>query len=98
MTHTHKIKNGVRIELTQEEITTFNNQDNEANNKAFDKALNILRLHRNNLLKETDHLALSDNTLSTDMATYRTNLRNLTNGLNTVEDVNSVTWPTKPGA
>ena len=62
----------------------------------FDMAMEDLRFKRNRLLAETDYLALSDNTLSTDMATYRTNLRNLTNGLSTVEDVNNVTWPTKP--
>ena len=62
----------------------------------FDMAMEDLRFKRNRLLAETDYLALSDNTLTTDMATYRTNLRNLTNGLSTVEDVNNVTWPTKP--
>ena len=53
---------------------------------------------RNAKLAETDYLALSDQTLSADMNTYRQNLRDITNGLTTVEDVNSVTWPTKPGA
>ena len=64
----------------------------------FDMAMEDLRLTRNNLLKETDHYALSDQTLSDDMRTYRQSLRDITNNLNTVEDVNSVTWPTKPGA
>ena len=63
----------------------------------FDMAMEDLRLTRNNLLKDTDHLALSDQTLSDDMRTYRQSLRDITNGLTTVEDVNSVTWPTKPG-
>ena len=64
----------------------------------FDMAMADLRAKRNNLLKDTDHLALSDQTLSTEMTTYRQSLRDITNGLTTVEDVNSVTWPTKPGA
>jgi len=34
--------------------------------------------------------------MSEDMNTYRQNLRDLTNGLSTVEDVNNITWPTKP--
>ena len=55
-----------------------------------------LRTKRDNLLKETDYLALSDQTLSSAMTTYRTNLRNITNGLTTVDNVNNVTWPTKP--
>jgi hypothetical protein len=64
----------------------------------FDIAMENLRLTRNKLLQDTDHYALSDQTLSDDMRTYRQSLRNITNGLTTVEDVNSVTWPTKPGA
>jgi len=64
----------------------------------FDMAMENLRTKRNKLLSDTDHYALSDQTLSDDMRTYRQSLRNITNGLTTVEDVNSVTWPTKPGA
>jgi len=64
----------------------------------FDMAMEDLRAKRNKLLTDTDHYALSDQTLSDDMRTYRQSLRDITNNLNTVEDVNSVTWPTKPGA
>ena len=64
----------------------------------FDMAMEDLRDERNRLLQETDFHALSDNTMSADMTTYRQSLRDITNGLTTVEDVNSVTWPTKPGA
>ena len=64
----------------------------------FDMAMADLRLTRNKLLEDTDHYALSDQTLSDDMRTYRQSLRDITNSLTTVEDVNSVTWPTKPGA
>jgi len=63
----------------------------------FDMAMEDLRAKRNRLLADTDHYALSDQTLSDDMRTYRQSLRDITNGLTTVEDVNSVTWPTKPG-
>jgi hypothetical protein len=59
-------------------------------------ALENLRRKRNKLLAETDYLALSDNTLSANMSTYRQALRDITNGLTTVEQVNNVTWPTKP--
>ena len=64
----------------------------------FDIAMEDLRAKRNNLLAETDHLALSDNTLSSDMTTYRQSLRDITNGLTTKAEVEAVTWPTKPGA
>ena len=62
----------------------------------FDMAMKDLRAKRNNLLKETDHYALSDQTLSDDMRTYRQSLRDLTDGLTTKAEVDAVTWPTKP--
>jgi hypothetical protein len=34
--------------------------------------------------------------MSDDMKTYRQDLRDLPSGLTTVEEVNNVTWPTKP--
>ena len=65
---------------------------------AFDTAMEDLRTKRDNLLKDTDHLALSDQTLSTEMTTYRQSLRDITNGLTTKAQVDAVTFPTKPGA
>ena len=62
----------------------------------LDMALEELRTKRNKLLAETDYLALSDLTMSDDMKTYRQDLRDLTNGLDTAEKVNAVTFPTKP--
>tara|TARA_B100000497_G_scaffold102019_1_gene116270 strand:- start:105 stop:434 length:330 start_codon:yes stop_codon:yes gene_type:complete len=62
----------------------------------LDMALEDLRRKRNKLLAETDYLALSDVTMSSEMETYRQSLRDLTNGLDTVEKVNAVTFPTKP--
>jgi hypothetical protein len=55
----------------------------------------ILRAKRNQLLAETDYLALSDVTLSTEMAEYRQALRDLP--ANTTDPANPV-FPTKPGA
>ena len=62
----------------------------------FDMAMEDLRAKRNKLLADTDYLALSDQTLSAEMNTYRQQLRDLTNGLTTVENVNNVVYPTKP--
>jgi hypothetical protein len=62
----------------------------------LEMAMSNLRTKRNQLIAETDYLALSDNTLSANMSTYRQSLRDITNGLTTVEQVNNVTWPTKP--
>ena len=52
-----------------------------------------IRAKRNSLLAETDYLALSDNTLSSDMAAYRQALRDITSQSGFPA---SVTWPTKP--
>jgi hypothetical protein len=62
----------------------------------FDMAMEDLRTKRNKLLADTDYLALSDNTMSEAMATYRQSLRDITEGLTTVADVEAVTFPTKP--
>jgi len=91
-----KVVNGETIQFTAEEEAAKDNEDTIWNNGALNRALAELRDIRNRLLAETDYLALSDQTLSSDMTTYRQNLRDLTNGLDTVEKVNNVTWPTKP--
>ena len=91
-----KTVNGVRIQFTEAEETARDAEEATWNNGALDRALYDLRLQRNQKLAETDYLALSDNTLASNMATYRQQLRDLTNGLDTVEKVNNVTWPTKP--
>jgi len=65
-------------------------------NAEFQHSLELLRNKRNELLAETDHLALSDQTLSDDMKTYRQELRDITNGLTTKDEVDAVTFPTKP--
>lgn len=67
---------------------------------AYDAAVSAqawadLRTKRSQLLAETDYLALSDVTLSTEMAEYRQALRDLP--ANTSDPANPV-WPTKPGA
>jgi len=62
----------------------------------FDFAMEELRRVRNKLLRDTDFYALGDVTMSDDMKTYRQKLRDITNGLTTVDEVNAVSWPTKP--
>ena len=92
----HKIVNGQQVELTAEEIAAIAATETAWTAGAFDRAMADLRQKRDRLLAETDYLALSDNTLSAEMTTYRQALRDITNGLTTVEDVNNVVWPTKP--
>ena len=92
----YKLVNGENIQLTAEEEAQRDAEELAWSNGAFDRAMENLRAERNSKLKETDYLALSDQTLSADMNTYRQNLRDITNGLTTVEEVNAVVFPTKP--
>ena len=95
MARHHNI-NGVQVPFTAEEEAQRDAEEQAWNDGAFDRAMANLRSKRDNLLKATDYLALSDNTLSADMTTYRQSLRDITDGLTTVEDVDAVTFPTKP--
>ena len=96
MTHTHKLIDGVRVDLTEEEISELNLRDQKYLDGAFDRSIQNLRQKRNNLLQETDFYALSDVTMSEAMEDYRQQLRDITNGLKTTEDVKAVEFPTKP--
>ena len=92
----HKLVDGIQIPLSAEEIAQRQAEEIAWNNGAFDRSIASLRAKRNALLAATDYLALSDNTLSAAMTSYRQSLRDLTEGLSTVEQVNSVVFPTKP--
>jgi len=66
----------------------------------FDMAMEDLRAKRNKDLQDSDWTQLSDNTLTNDQRQaymrYRTELRNITDGLTTVEQVNNIDYPDKP--
>ena len=99
MADKYKQLDGVRVKMTAEEIAEKERLDQEyEKNKLsnFDIAIRDLRRTRNFLLAQTDYLALSDQTLTDEIKEYRQELRDLTNGLTTVEQVKAVTWPTKP--
>ena len=79
--------------------STISKADIEAEFPAveLDYALNNLREKRNTLLRETDYMANSDVTMSDEWKTYRQALRDITNGLTTIEEVETKEFPTKPG-
>ena len=83
-------------DLTSAEQTAHDNAITAHDNNAPTRALNRLREKRNKLLVETDYLALSDLTMSSEMEIYRQALRNITNGLTTVEQIEAKEFPTKP--
>ena len=62
----------------------------------LDNAMADLRQKRNAKLAETDFHGMSDRTMSSDMTTYRQELRDLTNGVTTKEQAEAVVFPTKP--
>jgi len=50
-------------------------------------------MERNKRLADTDFLAMSDQTLSSEMTTYRQALRDITTSATSLNDVS---WPEKP--
>jgi len=91
-----KYVDGILVDLTTEEENARNQKIEEHNSGALDRALNILREKRKPLLEETDFYANSDVTMSEAMRTYRQELRDITNGLTTVAQVEAVEFPEKP--
>ena len=92
----HHLINGIKVAFTAEEETAWDNAETAWNNGALSRAQANLRSRRNRLLAETDFYALSDVTMSDDMKTYRQALRDLPDGLDTVDKVNSKAYPNKP--
>jgi hypothetical protein len=88
--------NGNRVQFTEAEETARDVKEQAWRDEAPARALARLRRERNQFLAATDFYALSDVTMSEAMTTYRQDLRDLPSGLSTVEEVEAVTWPTKP--
>jgi len=96
----HKLVDGVKIELTSQEIAQRQAEATAWANGAFDRAIAGLRLKRNSLIASSDWTVLSDSPLSAELKTawleYRQDLRDITEGVNTVAKVNAVVFPDKP--
>ena len=96
----HHLINGIEVPFTAEEEAARDAEELAYANSAFDRAMADLRQRRNRLLLEADWTMLVDTTLTnvqkTSWMNYRTELRNITEGLSTVEDVNSVVFPNTP--
>jgi hypothetical protein len=96
----HKLVDGVQIELTAQEILQRQAGATAWANGAFDRAIAGLRSKRNSLIASSDWTVLSDSQLSAELKTawleYRQDLRDITEGVNTVAKVNAVVFPDKP--
>ena len=94
----HKLVNGIQVPLTPEEIAQRQQDEIAWNNGAFDRAMADLRQRRDAMLKSCDWVMMSDSPIAdkSNWETYRQSLRDITNGLTTVADVEAVVFPTKP--
>ena len=102
----YRIVNGEKIQFTAEEEKARDAEEKAWTDGELNRSLNKLREIRNNLLKETDYLGLSDLTMSSSFRTYRQSLRDITQDLDTVDKVqekmkqdingNYINFPTKP--
>ena len=99
-----QIINGIEVPLTQEEILLKQQKDAEFNAGVLDRSLQQLRELRNNLLNQTDFYVVkakeNNEEIPANIKTYRQELRDLTEELTTVEQVNNILvnklFPTKP--
>ena len=96
----HHLINGVQVPFTAEEEAQRDAEEQAYSNGAFDRAMADLRQRRNRLLAECDWEVImakeKGTTLSAGFKTYRQDLRDITEGLTTVEQVEAVEFPTKP--
>ena len=87
--------NGVRVQFTALEETARDAEEQVWRDGKLNRKLEALRETRNNLLAKTDWTANSDVTMSSAMATYRQQLRDAPNGLNTLEKIEAYEFPTE---
>ena len=89
-----KLVNGELVDMTDAEIEEVKSAIDAS---PFDNLMRELRELRNAKLQQTDWMTCSDSpTMTNKWKTYRQSLRDITKDLKTVDDVKSVTWPTKP--
>jgi len=89
----YKNVDGVRIKMTSEEIAQRQKDEEYANNPKIKKM--SLRSERESLLIEADYkinTLVDNNQDASAWRTYRQKLRDITKA----EDLDNVTWPTKP--
>ena len=91
-----KMVNGEKVQLTAQEEAARDAEEKAWADGAYDSAMVSLRQKRDGLLKETDYYALSDVTMSDDMKSYRQQLRDITEGVNTEAKAKNKKFPTKP--
>ena len=107
MANRMKNVNGIEVELTDAEQAERDAEEKTWADGALSRELSWLRQIRNDMLAETDYMGNSDVEMSDAWQNYRQQLRNITQGLDTVAKVQEkmkfdedtktfVNFPTKP--
>jgi len=84
---------GERVQFTEAEEIAFDAEEQAWADGANDRAAVSLRKERDAKLAETDWMASSDLTMSSEWASYRSSLRDVPAQAGFP---NTITWPTKP--
>ena len=96
----YKLVNGERIQFTSEEEAARDAEETAWANGAFDRAIADVRSKRDQLLKDCDWEIVmhkeKGTTIPANLKTYRQDLRDITENVTTVDQVDAITWPTKP--
>jgi len=89
----HHLIDGVKVDFTPEEEIAADAVEAAAELAQPAREMTSIREHRDNLLAETDWMALGDVTMSDAWKTYRQLLRDIPASNTIYADV---TWPTTP--
>jgi len=94
-----KIVDGVRVNLTDDEIAERSAQETEWASGADDRAAEENRITRNELLAQSDWTQMNDSPLTNEVktawATYRQELRDLSD-LDAWPNLEDADWPVAP--
>ena len=96
MTNRKKYVDGVLVELTDEEQAFRDAEEKAWADGEADRNMAELRRQRNELLVETDYMALSDVTMTDAWKTYRQELRDITKQTPTDIRLSNIKFPEKP--
>ena len=96
MANRKKYVDGVLVELTDEEQAFRDAEEKAWADGEADRNMAELRRQRNELLVETDYMALSDVTMTDAWKTYRQELRDITKQTPTDIRLSNIKFPEKP--
>ena len=96
MANRKKYVDGVLVELTDEEQAFRDAEEKAWADGEADRNMAQLRRQRNELLVETDYMALSDVTMTDAWKTYRQELRDITKQTPTDIRLSNIKFPEKP--